>query len=77
MTIKINFKNKNFKKTSSNLVLFVDEKLNLIPLKRYISSSDFSYIKDLLKTNDLKKKLFLFELSSRKKFILVSVKKKY
>ena len=75
MTIKINFKNKNFKKTSSNLVLFVDEKLNLIPLKRYISSSDFSYIKDLLKTNDLKKKLFLFELSSRKKFILVSVKK--
>ncbi len=75
MTIKINYKNKNIKKTNTNLVLFVDERFNLTPIKKYISSSDFSYIYDLLKTYDLKKKLFLFELSSRKKFILVSIKK--
>ena len=57
MTIKINYKNKNIKKTNTNLVLFVDERFNLTPIKKYISSSDFSYIYDLLKTYDLKKKL--------------------
>ena len=75
MTIKINYKNKNIKKNNTNYVLFVDEKFNLTPIKKYVSSSEFSYINDILKTYDLKKRLFLFELSSRKKFILVSIKK--
>ena len=75
MTIKINYKNKNIKKNNTNYVLFVDEKFNLTPIKKYVSNSEFSYINDILKTYDLKKRLFLFELSSRKKFILVSIKK--
>ena len=75
MSIKINFKNNTTNKNSSNLVLFIDEKFNTKPIKKYISSSEFSYITDLLKISDLKKNLLVFELNSKKKIVLVSVKK--
>tara|TARA_A100001015_G_C14691423_1_gene594612 strand:+ start:274 stop:495 length:222 start_codon:yes stop_codon:yes gene_type:complete len=67
MSIKINYSNKGRGKSSANLVLFSDEKFNINALKKYISSSEFSYINDLLKTSDLSKNLFVFELSSKKK----------
>ena len=75
MSIKISFKKGNLKKTSMNLVLFVDEKFRTNNLKKYISSSDFSYIADLLKTSDLSKNLLVFEVNSKKKIFLVSIKK--
>ena len=75
MSIKINYKNNNLKKTTNNLILFTDDKFNISHLKKYISSSEFSYIYDLMKTSDLKKKLFVFELNSKKKIVLVSIKK--
>ena len=75
MSIKISFKKSILRKISSNLVLFVDEKFNTKLIKKYISNSEFSYISDLLKTNDLKKKLLIFELSSKKKVVLISIKK--
>ena len=67
MSIKINYLNKSSSKTSANLVLFSNEKFNISGLKKYLSNSEFSYIDDLLKTSDLKKKLFVFELTSKKK----------
>jgi leucyl aminopeptidase len=75
MTVHINYKKSNLKKISSNLVLFVDEKFNINGLKKQISSSEFSYIADLLKTSDLKKDLLVFEINSKKTIFLVSVKK--
>ena len=75
MSIKINYKSTNFKSTSNNLVLFVDEKFNLNPIKKHISDLEFSYINDLLKNSDLSKNLFVFEITSKKKIILVSIKK--
>ena len=36
---------------------------------------EFSYINDLLKTSDINKNLLVFELSSKKKIVLVSIKK--
>ena len=74
MSIQINYKNSDLKKKSTNLVLFTDEKFNISNLKKYISNSEFSYINDLLKTSDLKKNLFVFEFSSKKNIVLVSVK---
>jgi len=74
MTIQISYKNSSPKKTTTNLVLFTDEKFNISNIKKYISNSEFSYINDLLKTIDLKKNLFVFEVSSKKKIVLVSVK---
>ena len=75
MSIKISFKKSILRKTSSNLVLFVDEKFNTKLIKKYLSNPEFSYISDLLKTSDLKKKLLIFELSSKKKVVLISIKK--
>ena len=74
MSVKINYSNKNLNKSSSNLILFSNDKFSLINLKRYLSSSEFNYINDLLKTNDLKKNLLVFELTSKKKIVLISIK---
>ena len=67
MSIKINYLNKTSNKSSANLVLFSNEKFNINALKKFLSDSEFSYISDLLKTSDLKKNLFVFELNSKKK----------
>ncbi len=75
MSLKINYKNTSLKKISKNIVLFVDEKFSLGHLKKYISKLEFSYVSDLLKTSDLKKNIIFFELSSKKKIVLVSIKK--
>ena len=75
MSIQITYKNNNPKKSKINLVLFADEKFSVKPLKKFISASEFSYIDDLLKTSDLKKNLIVFKLNSKKKIILISIKK--
>jgi leucyl aminopeptidase len=75
MTIQINYKNNSLKKVSSNLILFVDDKFNISGLKKYISSSEFLYISDLLKNSNFKKDLLVFEISSKKTIFLVSIKK--
>ena len=77
MTISINYKKKPSKKNLSNHVFFVDEKFNILGLKKYVLASEYSFISDLLKTKDLKKKILTFHLNSKKKIILVSLKKKY
>ena len=75
MNIKINFKNQAFGKSYGNLILFVDEKFNISGLKKLISVSEYSYITDLLKNEDLEKKIVTFDLSSKRKIILVAFKK--
>jgi leucyl aminopeptidase len=75
MSIKINYSNKLTSKSSANLVLFVDQNFNISDLKKIISSTEFSYISDLLKTSDLKKNLLFFEINSKKTIFLVSIKK--
>jgi leucyl aminopeptidase len=75
MTVKINYKSTGYKKNSNKLVLFADENFNISGLKKHLSNLELSYISDLLKTCDLKKKLLVFELNSKKKIILISIKK--
>ena len=75
MNIKINFKKQVFNKSNENLILFVDENFNISSLKKNISNSDYSYISDLLKTRDSKKKIITFDINSKRKIILVSLKK--
>ena len=67
MSIKISYINKAITKLSTNTVLFVDENYNINNLKKYISINEFSFIKDLLKTSDLKKNILVFEVNSKKK----------
>ena len=75
MTIKISYSKKKAGKSLGNIVLFADEKFSIIALKKHLSNSEFSYINDLLKTSDLKKNLFVFEVNSKKKIVLISIKK--
>ena len=77
MSIRINYKNSATKKTSANLILFADENFDISGLKNCILKHEFSYISDLLKTNDLKKNLLVFEINAKKKIIIVSIKKDF
>ena len=71
MSIKIRYTNKTLVKPSSNTVFFSNEKFNINSLKKYLSKYEFSYISDLLKSSDLKKRLLVFEVNSKKKIILI------
>ncbi|MDB4157468.1 leucyl aminopeptidase [Candidatus Pelagibacter sp.] len=75
MSIKVNYLNKVSVKSSANHVLFTEENFNINGLKKYISNNEFFYINDLLKNSDLKKNLLFFEVSSKKKIFLISIKK--
>ena len=67
MNIRINFKNRVFNKSSENLILFVNENFDISTIKKYISSREYSYISDLLKAKDNKKKLIFLILTLKKK----------
>ena len=75
MNIRINFKKQVKIKSNANLILFADEKFNITGLKKHISQSEYSYISDLIDKIDSKKKIVTFDISSKKKIILVSFKK--
>ena len=74
MSIKVNYSKKTTIKSSNNIVLFSDAKFNINSSNKYLTNSELSYIKDLLKTFDLKKNMFVFEITSKKKIILISIK---
>ena len=76
MSISIYYKTTSQKQSSSNAVFFVDEKFNIFPLKKHIRGSEFSFISDLLKSKDPKKKILDFDINSKRKVILISLKKK-
>ena len=75
MSLKINYSNKTLSKNSSNIVLFTNEDFKINRLKNFLLDSEFSYIDELLKNSDSKKNLFLFEVNSKKKIVLISIKK--
>ena len=76
MSIKINYSKKTPNKSLTNLVLFSNDVFNIKSLEKHLSTTEYEYIKDLLKTCDLKKNLFVFELNSKKKIIIISIKNK-
>ena len=75
MTITIKYKNKLPKKNHFNNVLFVDEKFNISGLRKHITKPEFNFLADLIKVKDLKTSILDFDLSSKKKIVLVSFKK--
>ena len=74
MSITVNYKKNEYKKNSSQLVLFVNENFNLLDLRKYMSKNEYSLINDLLKSRDTKEKILVFEVSSKRKIILISIK---
>jgi len=75
MNVQINYNNSLSKKNHTNKLFFVDESLNIHPLKKFILSREYSYVSDLLKNTDNKKKISLFEFSSSQSITLIKLKK--
>ena len=75
MSIKTNYSNILSKKSTINQIFFVDEKFSINSIKSKISNQESFYLNDLLKTCNLKKNLLVFEVNSKKKIILISIKK--
>ena len=75
MAIKINYLKTNKTKSKlTNVVLFSKEKFKINDLKNHLTKIEFAYISDLIKTIDVKKNIFVFDLSSKRKIVLISVK---
>ncbi|MBD1138610.1 leucyl aminopeptidase [Pelagibacterales bacterium SAG-MED41] len=74
MSINITFAKNKVSKSSSNLILFSNDKYNIKDFKKFLSNHEYSYINDLLKSNDLKQNILVFEINSKKKIILISIK---
>ena len=77
MSIQINYLKKPNSCSNFNIVLFTNEKFNIRNLKKNMSDTEFAYVNDLLKTSDLKKNIFVYEVNSKKKIILISIKNKF
>ena len=60
MSVTIKYINGKQNKPSSNTVLFCDENYKINNIKKFLNNSEFTYINDLLKTVDIKKKLICF-----------------
>ena len=74
MSLKINYNKKPRNKITGNLILFIDEKFNIINLKQYLSPSEYSFVSDLIKIKNSEKKILEFNYNSKKKIILISLK---
>ena len=74
MPVKINYIKKTVEKLSSNSVFFVNQKFNTNSIKKFVSNQEYFYINDILKKSDLKKSIFVYEVSSKKNIILVAIK---
>jgi leucyl aminopeptidase len=74
MSIKISYQKKSTNNITANLVLFTNDKFNTNNLEKYIPKTEYLYVNDLLKTSDLKKKVLVFKVNSKKKIILISIK---
>ena len=73
--LKITYLKKASSKQPSSLALFIDEKLNINNLKKYLSSNELKYISEISKANDTKKNIFIYEINSKRKIILIKNKK--
>tara|TARA_X000000950_G_scaffold69151_1_gene85629 strand:+ start:13440 stop:14897 length:1458 start_codon:yes stop_codon:yes gene_type:complete len=74
MSVKIIYSKKKGSILSSNVVLFVNDKFNTNNVSKYLSDKEYAYINELLKTSDLKKNIFVYEVNSKRKIILISIK---
>jgi len=77
MSLQINYKNGYLKNKTDNLVIFVDESFNILHLKKHLLSKEYAFISDLLKVSDKKSKIISYDISSKKKVILVSINKNF
>ena len=74
MTVQISYKKKLNNKLVDNLIFFVNENFDISNIKKNLTSLEFSFISEMMKVNDSDKRILIFDLSSKKKIVLVSLK---
>ncbi|WP_440654555.1 leucyl aminopeptidase [Candidatus Pelagibacter sp. HIMB1506] len=74
MTLNISYRNNLSKTKFSHLIFFVDEKYNLSSLKKNFTETENRFIFDILNSRNLSKKIISFDLNSKKKIFLISIK---
>ena len=74
MSIKISLKKNINNKDIKNYVLFCEKNYKINTIKKETTNAEFSYIAGLLKNNDLKKNIYSFDISPKRKIILVNIK---
>ena len=74
MTVQVNYKNKIIANSAGNYAFFTDEKLQIKNLKSTFSNHEISYISEIIKKKSTKKSFFSFDLSSKKRIILIPLK---
>ena len=75
MSITVSYKKNLSKNKVGNLIFFVDEKYSISVLNKYFSKIENRFIGDILKSQNLSKKIVSFDLSSKKKFFNFCKKK--
>ncbi len=77
MSVKISYLKYPSKKNTYNPIFFVNEELNINELKGQLTKTEFSYISDLHEISDRKKEINSFDINSKKKIVLISIKKQF
>ena len=67
MTVKISYKNNFDKKIPTNYVIFIEENFSISDLQKKISKNEHSFVLDLLKSKNQKKKIIELDINSQKK----------
>ena len=52
MSVQISYNKKLPSKNSVNKVLFIDEKLKILSLKRFLTTGEYNVVSDLIKSRD-------------------------
>ena len=74
MTVQVNYINKINANSSGNYAFFTDEKLQIKNLKNIFSKNEISFINEIIKKKTSKKSFISFDLSSKKRIILIPLK---
>ena len=75
MKIKINYLSKSNNQFVYNQALFIEENFDIKFIEPFFSNNEIVYIREILKKTNLKKNVISFDLNSKKKIILISIKK--
>ena len=76
MILSVDYKNNPKIEKTKNQIIFCDEKFSINHFKKFLSSSEFDYVSDILKSSDKEKKILSFNINSKKTIFLISIKKK-
>ena len=74
MSVQISYNKNLSKKIPVNKVLFIDEKYKILSLKKHLSTKEYNCISELIRSKDIKKRILSFDINSKIKIILVSIK---